>query len=113
MAEAPAEDFSTQLASVDPTPTCQPRSYEAVAASNITTSKQLQEAHYVYLREERWHYSTTGSSLLRSLPRAARRPQGVHLGGRSHAQVCFSGPAQATQRSAAGHPSTASQERSP
>ena len=50
VAEAPAEDFSTQLTSVDPPPMCQPRSYAAVAASNITTSKQLQEAHYVYMR---------------------------------------------------------------
>ena len=29
---------------------CQPRSYAAVAASNITTSKQLQEARYVYVK---------------------------------------------------------------
>ena len=50
MAEAPADDFSTQLASVDPPPTCQPRSYAAVAASNTTNSKHLQEAHYVYVR---------------------------------------------------------------
>ena len=50
MAVAPGEDFSTQLTSVDPPPMCQPRSYAAVAASNITTSKQLQEAHYVYVR---------------------------------------------------------------
>ena len=50
VAVAPGEDFSTQLTSVDPPPMCQPRSYAAVAASNITTSKQLQEAHYVYVR---------------------------------------------------------------
>ena len=49
VAEAPAGDFSTQLASVDPPPTCQPRSYAAVAASNITISKQLQEANFVYV----------------------------------------------------------------
>ena len=48
--ESPAEWFSNQLASVDPPPTCQPRSYAAVAASNITISKQLQEATYVYVR---------------------------------------------------------------
>ena len=48
--ESPAELFSNQLASVDPPPTCQPRSYAAVAASNITISKQLQEATYVYVR---------------------------------------------------------------
>ena len=50
VAEAPAEDFSTQLASADSPPTCQPHSYAAVAASNITISKQLQEAHYMYVR---------------------------------------------------------------
>ena len=50
VAEAPADDFSSQLASGDPPPTCQLRSYAAVAASNITNSRQLQEAHYVYVR---------------------------------------------------------------
>ena len=35
---------------MDPPPTCQPRSYAAVDASNITISKQLQEATYVYVR---------------------------------------------------------------
>ena len=50
VAESPAVDFSSQLASVDPPPTCQPRSYADVAASNITISKQLQEAPYVYVR---------------------------------------------------------------
>ena len=50
VAESPAVDFSSQLASVDPPPTCQPRSYAEVAASNITISKQLQEAPYVYMR---------------------------------------------------------------
>ena len=50
VAEAPADDFSSQLASGNPPPTCQPRSYAAVAASNITNSRQLQEAHYVYVR---------------------------------------------------------------
>ena len=50
MVEVSAEDFSSQLASVDPPPTCQPRSYAAVAASNISISKQLQEALYVYVR---------------------------------------------------------------
>ena len=50
LAEAPADEFSTQLASVDPPPTCQPRSYAAVAASNTTSSKHLQEAHFVYVR---------------------------------------------------------------
>ena len=44
--EASAEDFSSQLASVDPPPTGQPRSYAAVTASNISLSKQLQEALY-------------------------------------------------------------------
>ena len=48
--EVSAEDFSSQLASVGPSPTCQPRSYAAVAASNISISKQLQEALYVYVR---------------------------------------------------------------
>ena len=48
--ETPAELFSKQLVSVDPLPTCQPRSYAAVASSNITISKQLQEASYVYVR---------------------------------------------------------------
>ena len=47
---SPAELFSNQLVSVDPPPTCQPRSYAAVASSNITISKQLQEATYVYVR---------------------------------------------------------------
>ena len=50
MVEVSAEDFSSQLASVDSPPTCQPRSYAAVAASNISISKQLQEALYVYVR---------------------------------------------------------------
>ena len=48
--ESPAEFSSNQLVSVDPPPTCQPRFYAAVAASNITISKQLQEATYVYMR---------------------------------------------------------------
>ena len=48
--ESPAELFSNQLVSVDPPPTCQPPSYAAVAAYNITISKQLQEATYVYVR---------------------------------------------------------------
>ena len=48
--ESPAELFSNQLVSVDPPPTCQPCSYAAVAASNITIPKQLQEATYVYMR---------------------------------------------------------------
>ena len=48
--ESPAELFPNQLVSVDPPPMCQPRSYAAVAASNITISKQLQEATYVYVR---------------------------------------------------------------
>ena len=47
--EAPAEDFFSQLTSVDPPPTCQLRSYAAVAASSITISKQLQEAKFVYV----------------------------------------------------------------
>ena len=50
VAESPAVDFSSKLASVDPPPICQPRSYAEVAASNITISKQLQEAPYVYVR---------------------------------------------------------------
>ena len=50
VAESPAVDFSSQLASVDPPPTCHSHSYAEVAASNITISKQLQEAPYVYVR---------------------------------------------------------------
>ena len=48
--ESPAELFTNQLASVDPPPTCQPRTYAAVAASNINIFKQLQEATYVFVR---------------------------------------------------------------
>ena len=50
VSEAPAEDFFSQLTSVDPPPTCQLRSYAAVAASNIMVSKQLQEAIFVFMQ---------------------------------------------------------------
>ena len=48
--EAAAADFSAQLASADPPPTCQPRSYADVAATPLQIPKQLQQAHYVYVR---------------------------------------------------------------
>ena len=50
VSEAPAEDFFSQLTFVDPPPTCQLRSYAAVAASNIMVSKQLQEAIFVFMQ---------------------------------------------------------------
>ena len=48
--EAAAADFSSQLASADPPPTCQPRSFADVAATPLQIPKQLQQAHYVYVR---------------------------------------------------------------
>ena len=51
--EAAAADFSAQLASADPPPTCQPRSYADVAATPLQIPKQLQQACYVYVRRGR------------------------------------------------------------
>ena len=48
--EAPADDFLTQLASRELPPTCQPRSYAAVAASSPSIPTHLKEARFVYGR---------------------------------------------------------------
>ena len=48
--EAAEADFSSQLASADPPPTCQPRSYADVAATPLQIPKQLQQARYVYVQ---------------------------------------------------------------
>ena len=48
--ESAAEDFHEQLASEDPPPMCQPRSYAAVAASSTTVPHHLQGANFVYVR---------------------------------------------------------------
>ena len=44
--EAAADDFITQLASSEPPPTCQPRSYAAVAS----IPNHLKEARFVYVQ---------------------------------------------------------------
>ena len=46
--EATADNFITQLASCEPPPTCQPRSYAAVAASPPSIPTHLKEARFMY-----------------------------------------------------------------
>ena len=48
--EAAADNFITQLASNEPPPTCQPRSYAAVATSPPSIPTHLKEARFVYVR---------------------------------------------------------------
>ena len=48
--ESAADDFTKQLATCVPPPTCQPRSYAAVAASTTTIPTHLQGASFVYVR---------------------------------------------------------------
>ena len=48
--EAAADDFITQLASSEPPPACQPRSYAAVAASPPSIPTHLKEARFVYVQ---------------------------------------------------------------
>ncbi len=48
--EAAADDFITQLTSSEPPPTCQPRSYAAVAASSPSIPSHLKEDSFVYVR---------------------------------------------------------------
>ena len=48
--EAAADDFITRLVTNEPPPTCQPRSYAAVAASPPSIPTHLREAEFVYVR---------------------------------------------------------------
>ena len=48
--EAAATDFSTELESKAPPPTCQPRSYASVAATPLQVPQHLQQAQFVYVR---------------------------------------------------------------
>ena len=48
--EAAAADFTSQLASADPPPMCQPCSYADVAATPLHIPKHLQQARFVYVR---------------------------------------------------------------
>ena len=48
--ESAANDFHVLLSSKTPPPTCQPRSYVAVAASSPSVPAHLQDASFVYVR---------------------------------------------------------------
>lgn len=48
--EAAATQFSTDLASSEPPPTCQPRSYASVAATPLQVPQHLQQARFVYIK---------------------------------------------------------------